>query len=211
MVVVVVTKDASHLVDGGSGCDQASGRGGCDQAWPTWPTLTGLLSVHFENSTTSSHNYICPLISLNCLFVYLHLSIFVEFLEIVFPCVCSVLTGLVMGALHAQDIVWTHHRVCFKCLDFQMFEPTTTECVSNVWRWTHHRVWFKCLDPPQSVVQTFFHSNLSKELEYFLFNQFTIFSCIAEEEKKRCRVKFSEEQNTKTLCDLKDTFGKKIA
>ena len=98
MVVVVVTKDASHLVDGGSGCDQASGRGGCDQAWPTWPTLTGLLSVHFENSTTSSHNYICPLISLNCLFVYLLLSIFVEFLEIVFPCVCSVLTGLVMGA-----------------------------------------------------------------------------------------------------------------
>ena len=82
-------------------------------------------------------------ISMNCLFVYLLLSIFVEFFEIVFPCVCSVLTGLVMGALHAQDIVGTHHRACFKCLDFQMFEPTTTECVSNVWRWTHHRVWFK--------------------------------------------------------------------
>ena len=163
MVVVVVAKDASHLVDGGSGCDQASGRGGCDQAWPSWPTLTGLLSVHFENSTTSSHNYICPLISLNCLFVYLLLSIFVEFLEIVFPCVCSVLTGLVMGARSRY-----------------------------------------CLDPPQSVVQTFFHSNLSKELEYFLFNQFTIFSCIAEEEKKRCRAKLSEEQNTKTLFDLKD-------
>ena len=138
MVVVVVTKDASHLVDGGSGCDQASGRGGCDQAWPTWPTLTGLLSVHFENSTTSSHNYICPLISLNCLFIYLLLSIFVEFLQIVFPCVCSVLTGLVMGALHAQDIVGTHHRVWFKCLEmdppvFQMFGAgPTTECGSNI-------------------------------------------------------------------------------
>ena len=77
-------------------------------------------------------------ISMNCLFVYLLLSIFVEFFEIVFPCVCSVLTGLVMGALHAQDIVGTHHRVWFKCLEmdppvFQMFGAgPTTECGSNI-------------------------------------------------------------------------------
>ena len=75
-----------------SGTNPAVGRSqgghGSDQAWPTWQALTGLLSVHFQNSTTSSHKYICPLISLNCVFVYLPVSIFVEFLEIAFPCVC---------------------------------------------------------------------------------------------------------------------------
>ena len=144
MVVVVVTKDASHLVDGGSGCDQASGRGGCDQAWPSWPTLTGLLSVHFENSTTSSHNYICPLLVwiaylYICFFQYLwnFLKLYFHVFALCWPvwwwvhCTLKILLG---PTTERASNVWT-----FKCLNpqpqsvFQMFgDGPTTECGSNI-------------------------------------------------------------------------------
>ena len=50
--------------------------------------LTGLLSVHFTSQLPLLTNIFVHYFSLNCVFVYLLISIFGGFFEIVFVCVC---------------------------------------------------------------------------------------------------------------------------